>query len=622
MLLCFAFAFLKFAPAQSSISRLSNSQQTNSPTANEIERASYVINLDLDFDNRRYAGTERVRWTNNGDSPTSTLYFHLYANMRPSKDALTNVTQIDDVEQNFEADEPRIEILAARAVESNQALSFILDEGATLLRVPLHASVAARASVTIEIDFRGSVPEIDAEETGLLAHVVQQVDSVLRDVREVRRARELQFYARGVMLLGAFYPILAVRDGDDWRRDKAILSVGRVLHTEVADYDVRVTSDRDLKIFTSGAETKSTLVVTSIDDKSNAATIDNNSRAPRLMRRFKSRNLREFALLAGHTLNVKEASAAGVTVRSIYLPEHEATARRALVTATEAVKIFTRNFGALPLGPQINIAEAPLVAGRGSAKFAGLGIVASAFYVDFDSPVVRNLPELVREQRQSVEDSLEWTIAQAVAREWWGASVGSDAEREPVLDESLANMSALIYYRARYGDERATAAMEDQLRGVYVVYRTFGGEDTQANRAASDYRNSFQFSAIVAGKGALMLESLRRVIGDAHFFRALADYYKTNQNELADIDDLRDSFIATAPIETAINRRFIKQHFNRWLDERRGDTDIAPPNPQLASALGLNTLNTSPPDERAAGSNRNRFSRLGIFFWKQMTRIR
>jgi len=59
-------------------------QQPSSPAAATPtpERARYRIRIALDFDARTFNGTERVRWTNRDTRPTSTLYFHLYANVR------------------------------------------------------------------------------------------------------------------------------------------------------------------------------------------------------------------------------------------------------------------------------------------------------------------------------------------------------------------------------------------------------------------------------------------------------------------------------------------------------------------------------------------------------------
>src|SRR5260370_8195643 len=95
---------------------------------------------------------------------------------------------------------------------------------------------------------------------------------------------------------------------------------------------------------------------------------------------------------------------------------------------------------------RVNIVDAPLVATLGSTEFSGLTAIASAFYVDFDSPAMQNMPEVIREQRASVEDSLEWAVAHVVAHQWWGAAVGNNPERNPVPDEALATCSPRLSY--------------------------------------------------------------------------------------------------------------------------------------------------------------------------------
>ncbi len=193
--------------------------------------------------------------------------------------------------------------------------------------------------------------------------------------------------------------------------------------------------------------------------------------------------------------------------------------------AEDSLRIFTSKFGPLPF-KTINIAEAPLVAGLGSNEFSGLEVIASAYYVDFDSPAMRNLPEIIREQRPSVEESLEWSVAHLIAHQWWGAAVGNDPAREPVLDEAMASWSALLYFREIYGEQKAAAVLEDQLQGVYRLYRTFGGEDMDANRPSRDYRNTFQYAAVVTTKGALMFVELQRLLGEEKLLAALQKYYR------------------------------------------------------------------------------------------------
>jgi hypothetical protein len=331
---------------------------------------------------------------------------------------------------------------------------------------------------------------------------------------------------------------------------------------------------------------------------------------------FSASGLRDCAVIAGRNLRSQQREIGGITLRSIFFPEHERVGTRVLVMAEDALRIFNSRFGLLPF-KTINIAEAPLVAGLGSTEFAGLEIIASAFYVDFDSAAGRNLPEIIREQRQPVEESLEWSVAHLIAHQWWGAAVGNDPAREPVLDEAMASWSALLYFRELHGEGKAAAVQEDQLRGVYRVYRTLGGEDMDANRPSREYRNSFQYSAVVASKGALMFVQLQNILGDEKLLTAFRNYYQANLLEIAELDDLRGAVIAETPIE---QRRTIARTFNRWLESRRGDEDIAKPDQELATSLGLPAKPNQP--SRGERGALGAFARVGKFFWQQMTRIR
>jgi hypothetical protein len=563
--------------------------QTQKPRHQET-RNRYQIRLALDYENRTYTGVERVRWVNRGDRATSTVFFHLYPNVRMSG----NLPPSQKFAAGQSSPEPRLEISEVRTVSSSAPLQFILDEPETTLRINLHEALAPQASVELELKFRGSVPEIDPEETGLVAHVVQQVSAAIRSSREVRRARDTNFRCRGVLMLGAAYPVLAARDGDDWFR-KIESSIGQTLTSDAADYEVTIEAPRNVALF-------APVKPRAVSEKDETTTSS-----------FAGESLREFVIVAGNNLRSEERVVGGVTVRSIFRPDHEVAARRVLNIAADALVVFAARFGPLPL-KTVSIIDAPMVATLGSAEFAGLSAIASAFYLDFESPSMRDMPDVIREQRAAVEDSLEWTVARAVAHQWWGATVGNDSEREPVLDEALANWSALLYYRETHGEPQSTAALNEQVRGVYTLYRTFGGEDMEASRSAREYRNSFQFSAIVSSKGALMFEALRKLLGDDRFFAALRDYYSANSLEVADMDDLRGAFIAGAPVE---QRRAVSRTFDRWLSSKRGDEDIGPPDPKLAAELGL----PAKPNPKGGGNFFTAFARVGKFFWQQMTRI-
>ena len=556
------------------------------------ERNRYEIKLKLDVDERSFTGTERVRWVNRGDHPTSNLYFHLYSNVRVEGQSTASVAK----STNAESDEPRLDLLSVRLASTDVPLGVSFEDQGATLRINLSEAVAPGGTIEVIVDFKGSVPEIDPEESGITTHVIKQVSAALRDERETRRARDINFRSRGVMFLGTAYPVLAVHDGDEWRR-RLEPSVGDMIFNESSDYEVSITAAPGVAVFSSGVEQE---------------VKETNEKA----RRFVGSALRDFAIVAGRGLHSEQTTVGNTTLRSIFLAEHERVGKHVLTVGANALRVFSARFGELPY-QTINITEAPLVAGIGSAEFSGLHVIASAFYVDFDSPAMRNLPELIREQRPAVEQSLEWTVAHLLAHQWWGVAVGNDPAREPVLDEALSSWSALLYYQDTQGAQQAVTVTEDQLLGVYRLYRTFGGEDMDANRPARDYRNSFQYAAIVSTKGAMMFVMLQRLLGDEKFFAALRSYYKANVFEIARLEDLQGAFIAESPLE---QRRTVARTFNRWLESKRGDEDIAKPDQELAASLGIPTK----PSQQKKGDRTalSAFAKVGKFFWQQMTRIR
>src|SRR6266849_5794387 len=101
--------------------------QTRQPLPPD-KRIRYQIHLALDFENRTYIGSERVRWVNRGDHPTSILFFHLYPNVRmPGYSPPADKTQ--------PSDEPRLEISEVRTVSNDVPLQFALDDQETTLRI-------------------------------------------------------------------------------------------------------------------------------------------------------------------------------------------------------------------------------------------------------------------------------------------------------------------------------------------------------------------------------------------------------------------------------------------------------------------------------------------------------
>src|SRR4030095_5392855 len=329
-------------------------KQPPAVTAENPLRTRYQINLELDFDNRSYTGAERLRCFNQADRSASVLYFHLYSNLRVDSGSSSG---------GLEPDEPRLEITRVRSTDE-MPLSFSLDDQGTTLRVNLREPVPPGEATEIEVRFRGTVPEIDADDTGLTTHVVQQTAEAWRWGRELRSPRDINFRSRGVMLLSTFYPVLAVHDGEEWHR-KLEPSIGDFVFNEVADYEVSIEVSPGVSIFTSGFERSKSGGV------KEATTLS-------------ASGMRDFSILAGKNLRSEELDVGGKKIRSIFVSEHEQIGKRVLRISADAARIFNSRFGPLPFD-RVTIVEAPLVAGLGSTEFSAFNVIASAFYVDFAS---------------------------------------------------------------------------------------------------------------------------------------------------------------------------------------------------------------------------------------------
>src|SRR5205807_6691216 len=107
------------------------------------KRLHYQIHLTLDFESRTYDGVERVRWINRGDHPTSTVFFHLYPNIR-----FAGYTPPTEKTPSGEliSDEPRLEIIEVRAASNGAPIPFALDDQETTLRLNLRDAVDRKST--------------------------------------------------------------------------------------------------------------------------------------------------------------------------------------------------------------------------------------------------------------------------------------------------------------------------------------------------------------------------------------------------------------------------------------------------------------------------------------------
>jgi hypothetical protein len=516
------------------------------PADRSTSRDSYRIEIDLDYHKASFSGRETLKITNTTREEQDYVNFYLYPNFGLS-----------------EEDKPSLTVQKITA--GGRELNYGMRSRNALLRAELPQKLQPGHSIELTLDFSGLVPRVQREETSLLAHFLQEIGDALSDERQPKDARDIFFAGEEAMLLGHFFPALAPREQQAVEQNLAV-SVGTLVNGEVADYEVTVRADRSLTVIASAE-----CVEPGAQKSGGGAEAAGNRRS----HTFRGENLRGFAMAIVEQLKSEERKAGATRVVSYFRESDQRIGKRALDIAANAIDVYERSFGAYPYSV-LRVVEAPLAAGYSNIQFPGMVVIAQAYYLDLDAPEAARLPGVLREQSDIIRSSFEFTIAYGVAKQWWGEAVGGDSERNPYLDEALANFSAAYYHEAVYGKKLGDLIIDQQLRGAYQAYRMLGGVDLETERPVKDFRNSLQYTAIVQAKGGLLFVAMRKELGDERFFDALRRYYSKNSFRVATPEILRNSFLAASE-----NPRAAQAIFQRWLKEKRADEDIGAPDMTL-----------------------------------------
>ena len=178
-------------------------------------------------------------------------------------------------------------------------------------------------------------------------------------------------------------------------------------------------------------------------------------------------------------------------------------ARFALEAAEEALALYEEWFGEYPW-PELDIVMSQYSRDWKSAP--GVILLGKELFA------LRNRPEM------------EFAIAQAIARQYFGLIAGSDPVNEPWLSEATACFAALLSLRARYGEQRFLRELRERVRpslGVTIPGVTPGS-------AAPYFDSRREFELVVRLRGAAALYELWDAMGEEAFLAAMRAYIDAN----------------------------------------------------------------------------------------------
>jgi len=156
-----------------------------------------------------------------------------------------------------------------------------------------------------------------------------------------------------------------------------------------------------------------------------------------------------------------------------------------------------------------------------------------------------------------------------VAHQWFGNSVSESSWDEVWLSEGFATYLDLLYIERSRGREAFLAGLR-HAQEIAVDYSTKNPTRTIVHPKGSNENNLLQNAPQIYLGGALVLHTLRGVLGDARFFSALKLFYERHRDGSVTTDEFRiaaqDACKASGPCPPDLSD--LSWFFDQWL--RRG----------------------------------------------------
>jgi hypothetical protein len=392
---------------------------------------SYQIRLRSGPTGRVWQGSERIAFKNVGADPLSLIYLRLWSN--------------------------GVNGCGAHAIVVSQVVGGTpggLSERCTVLPIELDRAVAVGGAAAVSFRLEIGVP----------------------------RRNDRFGYHRGLALIGAALPTLAVHDDAGWHLPPFV-DLGESFYSVVGDYEVRLN------------------VPTGLDTPATGTAVAERATTERRITTYRADDVRDFAWAAGHLSRVRGAS--GVTSVVVWYQRggfHRERARVALRNATVSMDTFSEAFGTFPY-PEMDVVLTAF------ASFGGM---------EYPTIIFTNPDRL--------------TVSHEIAHQWWYGIVGNDEYTEPWLDESFATWSQYLPFDARVGCDPFG----------------FPSDATRITNDMGYWRAHLDEYWVIYEGGACLLADLASRFGLDRFVEILRDHARVHWLGVARTADFRDAIEAAA----------------------------------------------------------------------------
>ena len=253
---------------------------------------------------------------------------------------------------------------------------------------------------------------------------------------------------------------------------------------------------------------------------------------------MKENNIRDFCLVLSDIFQHSSVKV-GNTVINYYGYTNDKNLEECLSIAEDALTTFNSMFGQYPYS-QLSVVKANFL--HGGMEY----------------------PNLVLISDDIAESDLAYVIVHEIAHQWWYGVVGNDEYSHAWMDEGLAEYSTLLFFKENENyNENFSTLIENATQSYKTfvrVYQTVTGEvDTSMNRPLNEFNTEPEYVQCTYTKGLLMFDTIREMVGERKFSKALKNYYEDFAYKNASPAQMVASFIKSTGYD-------LEDFFASWLN--------------------------------------------------------
>jgi Peptidase family M1 domain len=436
--------------------------------------ASYTLEARLDAERHRIRAHGTIRFLNASRVALHELWFHLYLNAFKNDKTLFLRSPFGAGRSGKKAEEwGYIDVKRLTLPDRGQAELWANAEphspndpdDQTDIRVPLPEPLAAGETLVLETEFEAQLPEI-VERTGYKG--------------------DFQFVAQ-------WFPKLAKLEPDGHFEHFAFHPQSE-FYADFGDYEVTLDVPASLRVGATGE-----LVKSSTDQD-----------RTRLV--YRAESVHDFAWTAWSSFRERQERIAGVNVRVLFPPWHDANAEAELGAMRFALPYFNAHYGRYPY-PTLTVVHPPAAAGNaGGMEYPTLITTGGPFY----APLL------------GVHSSEIVTIHE-LGHQWFYGLVATDEHSFPFLDEGLNSYAEGRALEAYFGVASVVGRFGLSVSD-WSLFRTFSaarGQDGIVAAPAASFTTFRSLGALVYSRTATILATIGRVYGMERLEHALGEYTRS-----------------------------------------------------------------------------------------------